>query len=528
MEWMQMNSRLPRRHSPPAALVAGLIVLAIFFGGAVSGPRADVGASMQAPAVSKAPAKQGSDPQQVPVTKAEAAEDAARKVEKVAWTGDLDGMIQRRVIRVLTTPSRINYFVDKAEQRGLIYDAFKLFENDLNTKLKTKHLRIHVVMIPVPHDQLIPALLAGRGDVVAAGVLLTDWRREKVDATIATRTNVSSIVVTGRGVPTIASPQDLAGRELYLRKSEVSEQGVDRFNAELAKAGKPPVRLQAAPEVLADEDILEMVNAGLVPMTVVDDYQAEFWAKIYPNLVLNRTAPLRTGMETGMLVRKGSPQLLAELNAFLKRNPKGSAQYNMLFQTYLKSQKYARDATSTAEREKFLRTVDLFRKYGDQYKLDALLIAAQGYQESRLDNNARSPVGAIGVMQVMPATGKDLGVGDITQLEPNIHAGVKYMRFMVDKYYEREPMDRLNKGLFTFASYNAGPGRVAQLRKRAAARGLDPNVWFNNVEVIAAESIGRETVQYVANIYKYYLAYTMLAEQRAERDRAKQAVKKGP
>jgi membrane-bound lytic murein transglycosylase MltF len=126
-------------------------------------------------------------------------------------------------------------------------------------------------------------------------------------------------------------------------------------------------------------------------------------------------------------------------------------------------------------------------------------------------------------MQVMPATGKEQKVGDITQLEPNIHAGVKYIRFMMDQYYKDEPMDRLNKGLFTFASYNAGPARISQLRKRAAARGLDPDKWFNNVEVLAAESIGRETVQYVSNIYKYYLAYQMYTEGQEQRAKARQA-----
>jgi membrane-bound lytic murein transglycosylase MltF len=136
-------------------------------------------------------------------------------------------------------------------------------------------------------------------------------------------------------------------------------------------------------------------------------------------------------------------------------------------------------------------------------------------------------VGAVGIMQVMPATGKELNVGDITKIEPNIHAGVKYMRFMVDQYYKDEPMDRLNKGLFTFASYNAGPGRVRQLRKEAAKRGLDPNVWFGNVEQIASERIGRETVTYVSNIYKYYVAYKLISEEHARREEAMKAVSPG-
>ncbi len=148
-------------------------------------------------------------------------------------------------------------------------------------------------------------------------------------------------------------------------------------------------------------------------------------------------------------------------------------------------------------------------------------MAAQGYQESRLDQSVRSHVGAIGVMQVMPATGKELGVGDITQVEANIHAGVKYFRFMIDHYYKDEPMERLDKGLMTLASYNAGPGRIRQLRKEAARRGLDPNKWFGNVERVVSEKVGRETVDYVSNIYKYYVAYTLIRERELDRQRAK-------
>jgi len=152
-------------------------------------------------------------------------------------------------------------------------------------------------------------------------------------------------------------------------------------------------------------------------------------------------------------------------------------------------------------------------------------MAAQGFQESRLDQSVKSHVGAIGVMQVMPATGEDLKVGDITQIEPNIHAGVKYFRFMMNHFYKDEPMTPLNKGLMTLASYNAGPGRIRQLHKETARRGLDPNVWFGNVELVVSEKIGRETVTYVSNIYKYYVAYTLVMDQANQREAAKAAVK---
>jgi membrane-bound lytic murein transglycosylase MltF len=133
-------------------------------------------------------------------------------------------------------------------------------------------------------------------------------------------------------------------------------------------------------------------------------------------------------------------------------------------------------------------------------------------------------VGAIGIMQLMPATGKEMKVGDITQQEPNIHAGIKYSHLMEEKYFANEPMDNLNKVLFTFAAYNCGPARVKQLRAEAAEKGLDPNVWINNVEVIAAARIGIETVTYVSNIYKYYVAYRLVTEQMEQRRKARESV----
>ncbi len=453
--------------------------------------------------------------------------DAAARLVAQKWTGDLDGMINRRLIRVLTIYSKTNFFVDRGTQRGLTYDSFRLFEEDLNKELKNRHIRVLVVFVPVANDDLIPALLEGRGDIVAAGKLITEWRKEQVDFSNPTKAHVSEIVVTGPGAPPIATVQDLGGKEVYLQQSEVSRQGVDRFNAMLAQAGRPPVKIRPAPEVLAPEDILEMVNAGIVPITIAPDYLAEFWQQIFPKIVLHKDVAVKSEGEIAFMVRKNSPQLLAKLNAFLARYPEGSSERGWLFKKYLKDIKYAKDVTSKQEVAKFQQVVQYMRKYSDQYGLDYLLMGAQGYQESTLDQNRKSAVGALGVMQVMPDTGKDMKVGDVTQLEPNIHAGVKYIRFMMDKYYADEPMDQLNKGLFTFASYNAGPNRIKQLRERAAKRGLDPNKWFNNVELVTAEVIGRETVQYVSNIYKYYLAYKMLTEQREAREKAKKEAAPG-
>ena len=505
------------RHANPVFWVLLAILAGLGACGRDDAPARD--AQDPAPVDPATVAAQGA--QEAPEAQVDLPDEGVAAQALAPWKGDLDGMIERRLVRVLTTYSKTHFFIDQGTQRGLVPDAFKLFEDDLNKRLKNKHLRVQVVFIPVAHDELVPALLQGRGDIVAAGTLISDWRKEAVDFTNPTRTSISVIPVTAPGAPPVAGVQDLAGREIYLRKSDISGDAVKRFNAELAKAGKPPVRIRAAPEVLADEDVLEMVNAGLVQVTLVNDDIAEFWKQILPGLVLNPGAALKTDGQAGMMVRKGSPQLLAELNEFLARYPQGSLTRNVLLQKYLKNVKYAKSATSGEDMERFREVVGLLRKYGDQYGLDYLLVAAQGYQESGLDHTRRSQVGAVGVMQVMPKTGAEMKVGDVRQLEPNIHAGVKYIRFMMDHYYANEAMDQLNKGLFAFASYNAGPARIRGLREKAAARGLDPNKWFNNVEVVAAESIGRETVQYVSNIYKYYLAYQMVVEHMKDVDSAR-------
>jgi membrane-bound lytic murein transglycosylase MltF len=426
------------------------------------------------------------------------------------WTGDLSGMVQRRMIRVLTTYSRTQYFIDRGTPRGTAYDQGKLLEDELNKKLGIGSLRVSVQFIPLSRDELIPALVAGRGDIVMADLTVTKERSLSVDFTDAWIAGVEEIVVTGPQGPVIATVDDLSGKEVFVRESSSYYQSLLDLNARLTKERKPPVTLTPAPEEFEDEDLLEMANAGLIDILVVDNHKAWFWQRVWPSLKLYPTVALRKGGEIAWAIRKESPELEAALDSFLATNGRNSLNARMIFRRYLLNTQYVKGAAADASRKRFNALVALFRKYGSQYNLDWMLMAAQGYQESRLDHSARSHVGAIGVMQVMPATGKELSVGDIEQLEPNIHAGVKYIRTMVDRYYAREPMDEVNKMLFAFAAYNAGPGRVRQLRREAAERGLDPNVWFNHVERIASERIGRETVTYVSNIYKYYVTYLLI------------------
>jgi len=452
--------------------------------------------------------------------------EAVRLLADQPFTGDLDAMIKRRAIRVAVTFNRTHYFIDKGQERGITYEALKSFENDLNTDLKTGNLKVHVVIVPMSRDQLYPALSTGKVDLVAAMVTVRPELEKLVAFSEPTRTDVSQVVVTGPGAPPIATVDDLAGQEVFVRKPSAYYDTVTRLNEQLKVRGKPAAVIDEAPDVLEDDDVLEMVNAGLAPITVVDDYLAEFWKQIFTNITVRQDITLRSGGRLAVAFRKENPGLQETVNQWIRKHGKGDAFRNVLERQYLQSVKYVKNAAADSERQKLQKVVELFRKYGRQYDLDYLMMAAQGYQESTLDHSVRSPVGAIGVMQVMPPTGKQLDVGDINEIEANIHAGVKYMRFMMDQYFKDEPMDRLNKGLMTFAAYNAGPGRLRQLRRETEQRGLNPNVWFGNVERVASERIGRETVTYVSNIYKYYITYRLLSAQQERREAAKAELKK--
>ena len=441
------------------------------------------------------------------------------------FTDDLDAMIARRVIRAGVVYSRTHYFIDKGEQKGISYESLRLFEEQLNKRLKTGVLKVNVAIIPVARDQLFAALRDGKVDLVAAALTITPERRKLAEFSIPTRTNVSEIAVAAANVAAPVTVDDLSGREVFVRRSSSYFDSLRHLNESLAARGKPPVVIKEAPEELEDDDVLEMVNAGLVELTIVDDFVADLWKQVFTSIKICEGVTVRTGGEIAVGVRKNNPRMLRAVNAWIKEYGPRTAFGNMMNRRYLQSTAFVKGANDERERRKLQELVKYFEVYGQKYDVDYLLMAAQGYQESQLDQSVRSHVGAVGVMQVMPATGKELAVGDISQTEANIHAGVKYFRFMIDQFYKDEPMDRVNKGLMTLASYNAGPNRIRQLRQEAARRGLDPNRWFGNVERVASERIGRETVTYVSNIYKYYVAYRLLMERQQARVRAKESVK---
>ena len=436
------------------------------------------------------------------------------------WRGDLEGMIERGMVRVATSQSLMNYFLDGASARGITYELTQAFQEHLRRALGAKARGLSVVVMPVARDALLPALLMGRADIAAASLTITPEREALVDFADPLVIGVNEIVVTGPAAPAIDASADLEGVELHMRRSSSYWEHAQALNKRRESEGKAPFTLVAADENLEDEDLLEMVHAGLLPATVVDDYAARFWAQIFKDLVVHEDLVFNRDGAIAWAMRKNSPQLTTAVNDFVKTARKGMLLGNVLLERYLKDTKWVENAWSNAARERFETMIEHLRTYASRYDFDWLMIAAQGYQESQLDQKKRSPAGAIGVMQVLPATAADpnVGIPKIEKLENNIHAGVRYLRFLRERYFNDPSIDPLDQALFSFAAYNAGPANIARARRLAATQGLDSTVWFGNVELAAARTISREPVQYVRNIYKYYVAYGLLAKRRAERD----------
>ena len=438
--------------------------------------------------------------------------------------GDLDTMVERRIIRVLTVYGPGRYFLEEGPQ-GSVQEYANKLQKVVNKAYKTGLLTVQVAVIPVSRDQLFPALEAGYGDIVMAGTTITESREAAVDFTDPVSKPLKEILITGPNAPPINRLEDLSGKTVYVRLSSSYAESVRRLSERLTEQGKAGVRIEAIDESLEDEDLIEMVDAGLLPWAVVDSYKPQMWREVFTRVSVREDLVLREGARLAWAIRQGSPRLKQFLNNFLNDNREGTLFGNIIRNRYIRDFDWAENAVGAEELSRYRALSTLFRKYGTDYGMDPTLLAAQGFQESRLDQSVRSHVGAIGVMQLLPSTAEDKNVAipNIHELEPNIEAGAKYMAFLKGRYFSGPELDELNGSLLALASYNAGPGRIRRLRRVAEERGYDPNKWFDNVEVIVAEQIGRETVQYVGNIFKYYLTYRWINTADAERAAARRA-----
>ncbi|HEX7375290.1 MAG TPA: transglycosylase SLT domain-containing protein [Steroidobacteraceae bacterium] len=489
-------------------------------------------AATLAACVASATSAQQSSPQAAapaaPATARDSAADRALSVALKPWKGDFNQMRERRVVRVLAPYSRTLFFNNKGEEDGLTVDTVRDFERYINKKYPNDKRPITVVIVPTTRDKLFTQLNAGLGDIAAGNLTVTESRLKQVDFFAPAKQKLrEELVVTGPAAPPLKTLADLSGKTVAVRPSSSQFESLTALNARFAAERRPPIKLQRLPDALENEDILEMTNAGVLGIVVVSDWEADLWSQLLPNLKVHPDLAVRKDARIGWAFRKGSPQLQAAIADFNSTHLEKQGVTAYRIAQFKKNFRKVLNPTQGEDVKRFESTLDLFRKYGKQYEFDPLMLAAQGYQESRLDQGAKSQVGAIGVMQIMPATGKELGVGDIRTVEANIHGGAKYMDQLMERYFKDARFDAQNRSLFAFAAYNAGPGRIQQMRTLAKTRGLDPDQWFNNVEIVTAEKVGIETTTYVRNIYKYYVSYRLLLEAQETRRKAKAQVASG-
>jgi membrane-bound lytic murein transglycosylase MltF len=430
-------------------------------------------------------------------------------------------LAKNRNIRALVVLSPISFFYDKGQPRGVMYEALDEFQKFTNEKLKTGKLQVKVTFLPMRIDQIEAALTEGVGDMIAYGITITPDREKRVAFSSPIQTDVSQIIVTGQNFGTVSSLADLGGKEVYVNPLTTHYANLQKMNEDLQKTGKP-IALKAADKNLMDDDLVQMVNAGLIPATVTTKQRAALWSQVLDHIQPHPDLVIASGGQLAWVMRKNNPQLKQLVDEFVSSHAVGSSFGSTLLRRYLQNTKWVKNSTSAAEMKKFQTNLELFQKYSGEYSFDYLMITAQGYQESQLDQSKKNPSGAVGIMQVIPknAAASPINISDVGTADGNIHAGVKMLRNIADAYFNDPKIDPMNKILFVFASYNAGPNRIAKLRKEAAGMALDPNVWFGNVELVAAKEIGQETVTYVANIYKYYVAYKLAVQQRELRQKA--------
>lgn len=444
------------------------------------------------------------------------------------WFGDFDQMLDRTMIRVLVPYSRTFYFHDKGHARGLTADLVRDFERHINKKYaKQLHKRpVTVVIVPTTRDRLLDDLVNGLGDIAAGNLTETPERLAQVDFFAPDDRQVSELVLTGPSRLPIQSIDDLSGATVHVRKSSSYFDSLMALNQRFHAEAKLPVQIVTVPDAIEDEDLMEMLNAGVVGIVIVDDWKAKIWAKVLPKINLTNLAVREAG-HSGWAMRKQSPELKAEVFDFYVNNIQKQHLLEQRLVAFNRQIKQIADNTADNDWQRFENLQMLFEKYGDQYSFDPLMLAAQGYQESMLRQEIRGPSGAIGVMQVLPSTAKVLRVGDIKLLEPNIHAGAKYLDQLMSDYFSDANFQGDDRTLFSFASYNAGPGTINRMRKEAVKRGLDPDRWFNQVELVVADKVGWETTTYVRNIYKYYVAYKLQLEVAEHQRQARMSLSMG-
>ncbi len=431
------------------------------------------------------------------------------------YTGGLKTIEKKKVIRVLVAVDLGFYYIEDGQPKGILAELLYHMEQ----YFKKNKVKISIQIIPVNRDELIPYLIEGYGDVIVANLTVTETRQKEISFTQPILKDISEYVINNISSPPIDSLKNLSGQRIWVRKSSSYYSSLLKVNKALEKEKLPPVIIELVDETIQDFEIVEMVNLGLINATVLDSHKTKIWQSKMQDIQINRAYPIREDSEIAWAIRKKSPDLLALMDKYIKTVKSGTLLGNIIHDRYLKRQKWLNKFLSPEKMDKVRALSDTFYKYSTEYDMNYLMTIAQGYQESGLDQSKISHKGAVGIMQVLPSTAKDrvVNISDIYNAKNNIHAGIKYMAYLRNRYFSSSGIDYDNQIYLSLAAYNAGPGNMRKMRRYAERNGYDPDVWFNNVEIVTRRYIGLEPVKYVRNIARYYIIYKQLAKLNKQR-----------
>lgn len=425
------------------------------------------------------------------------------------YLGDFEDLKKKGVIRVLVSADLGFYYIEGGKPKGIVAEMLYHFEKSI----KKQHPFVNVQIIPISRDDLLQSLKVGYGDVAVANLTITDRRKRHVDFSDPVIKDGQEWIITSKSQTPMTSLEDLSGQEIWVRGSSSYFESLQKVNQHLDSLGMPPIHINFIEETLQDYELIEMVNKGFINATVLDSHKAKMWENVMENITLHRDLPIRKGSEIAWALRHDSPQLKKEINRYIAKAKSGTLLGNVIYRRYIENTRWLSRALDDNKLEKLANLSHLFEHYSDIFGFDPLMVSAQSYQESGLEQRKVSHRGAVGVMQVLPSTAKDRNVNikNIHKVENNIHAGVKYLSFIHKRYFDDENISLDDQIYFSLAAYNAGPAKIRKIRKLAKQYGYDPNKWFKNVEIVARQHISREPVHYVANINRYYVIYKQLA-----------------
>ena len=428
-------------------------------------------------------------------------------------TDDFDCLRERRTIRILVPYSRTFFHIDQGRQKGVSHEVGLAFERWLNQRYPRQagKRRWHVMFIPVSREQLLPSLVRGVGDIAAGGLVEGETARFGGQVVTAPGSfRADPVLVSGPSGEPIGSLDDLSGKEVAVPALGNDFWELLALNRTFTARGLAPIRVVPLAEGTEPEELLALVNAGVHAAVVVDRRVAEAWQPTLGRIAIQRPVDLDWGGHYAWAVRQNNPELHAVLAEFLAEQDRGSRLGRDLRDGRRDPGRFLGEPASAEELRRFRQLNRAFIASAGRYDLDPLMLMAQAFHESRFNQRARSSQGAVGVMQVLPSTAADPNVrvaGVRSSAERNVEAASKYLRFIADTYLDDPALDTDDRMFMLLATYNAGPGNLQKARRMARESGLDPDRWFGHVEAVVAREVGREPIDYVSNVYKYYIAY---------------------